>query len=338
MAGVGRIVALAVGLAAVAPRAPAEVDLRVLGDRVNLRAQPVADAEVVGQAMAGDRLTTPEPLESNEWVRVIAPASVDLWMYNELIRDGKVAVNRAQVRGGPGLQFKPVGQLDRDTPVEIRGVLGDWTRIGPTSACFLWINRQYVEPFDAVAAPAAAPVDEVAVAVEPETLPAKAPVLADSADAPSTTGVPPAIPVALPDEPAAVASAAAPPEPPAQSSMPLPVQTAPEPAYTPPPPLPSALRGYVADAHRIQHAPARYTGILTRSPPTEGPRACSFRLVADGTGRGRRDVRCYLLGFDGQLDGLVNTPVEVKGRIWHLAGLQTPVLDVRRLVARAPSD
>jgi hypothetical protein len=40
-----------------------------------------------------------------------------------------------------------------------------------------------------------------------------------------------------------------------------------------------------------------------------------------------------VIGLDGQLAALVDSPVEVQGRIWHLAGQDVPVLEARRLLA-----
>lgn len=95
--GVLVLLALASRYATAAPRS-----IIVTGDRVCLRARPSLESEIVGQVMTGDLLTTPDDETTEDWVRVVAPPSVDLWVYSELIRDGRITVNKAQVRGGPG--------------------------------------------------------------------------------------------------------------------------------------------------------------------------------------------------------------------------------------------
>ena len=307
--------------------------LRVTGDRVCLRAQPAPAAEVVGQMMAGDLLTTPDHDATGEWVRVVAPASIDLWIYSELLRDGRITVNKAQVRGGPGLQFKRVGELARETPVVVRGTLGDWTRIAPTPECHLWISRAYTTPL--LPTGDAPPV--VPPPASPESTVAAAPLPSAAAEEPS---VPPAIPEPLPEEPVSP-----PPAPPAAAPLPAPEPTAaaapvpPAPVATPPvitlPRLPPLLAGYTPDAHRTQNQPARFTGLLARIHYATAPGYSGYQIVADAPRRGRGEPLCRLIGLEGQLQALVGCQVDVQGTIWHLAGEPAPVLDALRLLMLA---
>ncbi len=315
--------------------------LRVTGDRVNLRAQPAPEVEVVGQMMAGDLLATPDPDATGEWVRVVAPQSVDLWVYSELLRKGRVTVNKAQVRGGPGLQFKRVGELTRDTPVTIRGTLGDWTRIAPTSDCFLWISRSYTAPLlpDAAAATGAPPPEEDATPDMP-TPAADAPApAADALPAP----VPPAIPVPLPEATAALPAPVPPAIPvllPEATAVPPAVPAAnaapPSPAPVAPPRLPPLLAGYTPDAQRPQNRPARFTGRLTRASHAAAPGFGDYQIMADASRRVRGEALCLLIGLEGQLKSLAGCQVEVQGAVWHLSGYPVPVLEARRLLLLAP--
>jgi hypothetical protein len=314
-----------------------------LGDRVNLRAQPVEDAEVVGQMMAGDLLVAPDPLASNAWVRVVAPQSVDLWVYGELLQAGRIAVNKAQVRGGPGLQFKRVGELNKGTTVVSRGEMGDWTKIAPTDACFLWINRDYVAPVIPVVAEeanAAVPLPEApppaddanATGAATDLVPPAilAPLAEANAAGDATDIVQPAVLAPLPDETAPAQPAPATPKAisrPFQPILPSP------PIRTPTPTLPLALNGFVPDARRPQNAPGKFSGTLIRVNYAAGPGFSTHQIVASGRGRSRREVLCQVIGLDGQLAALVDSPVEVQGRIWHLAGQDVPVLEARRLLA-----
>ncbi len=317
--------------------------LMVTGDRVILRATPESEGEIVGQLHSGDLLYTPDLLTSQEWVRVAAPPSVDLWLYSELLQDGRVAVNRVQVRAGPGVQFQRVGQLERAAEVEIRGRTGDWTRIAPPPGSFLWINRSYVAPLlPQLAAP------------EPQT--AAAVALPEASDAVVAHSVPPATipPATTLDESIAATTAAAesrdqqvdplPPELhlPAAPAVAVATVTAPPPAPPPAavgsaphlpalPPLPRQLRGYVADAHRPQYITGSFAGVLKRAALRDGRRYSSFQIVASEPGQ-RPQTLCRLVGFEGQLENLRNCRVVAEGRLWHLAGEALPVLDLRRMV------
>ena len=333
MAAARPIGLLAAVLHAASLLAASPLVIRIEGDRVNLRAQPIENAEVVGQMMTGDLLVTPDPLTSNAWVRVIAPQSVDLWVYSELIRDGRITVNKAQVRGGPGIQFQRVGELLRETPVTLRGTVGDWSRIAPTETCFLWVSREYVVPIlPDVPSPPPRPPEEPVIA---------ATTVAIAAPPVATNAVPTAVLQPQPTATEMTRSAAQStpgtrPSPPAASPEPRPSLPPPasaqEPRFQQPPPLPQALQSHVADAHRPQYELTRFAGILKRVNAATGPRYSAYQIVAGGTGRNHRDVLCRLIGLDGQLSGLVGHRVEVQGRIWHLAGEPVPVLDANRLL------
>jgi len=118
--------------------------LAVKGDRVNLRAAARADSEVVGQVSSTDTLILLGDI-AEPWVKIIPPDNIDLWIYSSLVKDGKVAVNNAQVRSGAGLNFNVVGQLQRGDPVTNRGRVGDWLKIAPFPTAGVWITNAYVE-------------------------------------------------------------------------------------------------------------------------------------------------------------------------------------------------
>ena len=315
---------------AAALSAPVPLAVRVLGDRVNLRARPVPDAEVVGQVMSGDLLVATAPISTQEWVQVQAPPSLDLWIYSELVRDGHIAVNQAQVRGGPGVQFKRVGGLDQGTPVEIRGVAGDWTRIAPPAGCFLWINRAYVAPVVAAAPAETASQVDVAPADVLLDEPGLAAMRTEtdgwlSRPPPSATPAVAAAPPAAAASASPVAVADVPPAPPLAAADPARARS------TPAPVLPAALRGLPADPLRPQNAPASFTGILTRRATSGVYGVAVYQLVSE-RGPRRREVLCDIIGLQDQLRPLEGSLVEVSGKIWHLSGETIPILEATRLL------
>lgn len=288
--------------------------VRVAGDRVNLRPRPEETVEVVGQVMAGQELTAPDGIQG-EWVRVVPPDEVSLWIYGELVRDGRVTVDKAQVRGGPGLQYKNVGMLARGAAVEVRGQLGEWLKIRPPEGTSLWVSAAYVELLDAppeAAAAAVAAIDPADPALETDVAPPPAAV----------SHVPPTIP-------ASPANPPPPPELPAPADLEPVVRSG---MLTTPlvADLPDALAGYGLDALRPQGSSARFTGLLQRSPRLPG-RPSPYQIVQQD--RSSRPMAvCHVVGFEGQLDALIGSAVSVRGRTWYLAGMTQPALQPDRLV------
>jgi SH3-like domain-containing protein len=302
--------AVLLSAAAVCPAAGAARFFRATADRVNLRARPSDASEVVGQVMAGDLLMVADGQATGEWVRVTPPPSVSLWIYGELVREGRVAVDKAQVRGGPGIQFKAVGQLRRGTPVECRGQVGDWMRIAPPEGSALWISRAYIEPLP----PERPPEAEAPPSLAEATPSAEAPAAAADAAA-SVAALPPAGGDTLP--------------PPAPAPAAAVVPAAGE--------WPAALAGFAPDPRRAQGVPAVFRGTLSRAGRRVAPRPWRYRIVMPG----RRDaaaVLCHLAGLEGQLEELVGAPVEARGRAWHLRGEEPPVLTAECLVALTSPD
>lgn len=139
-------------------------EVMVTADRVNLRAAPNGNSEVIGQVMYEERLTLKGDL-SEPWVKVGIPERFHVWMYSKLIRNGKVAVNAALTRAGAGLNYSVVGEIERGTLLEERGTFGDWTKLAPLPQCFAYITNGYVaavSPAASSAAPEARPAAPVA--------------------------------------------------------------------------------------------------------------------------------------------------------------------------------
>ena len=176
----------------------APLELKVVGDRVNLRARPVFDAEVAGQVSSGVTLVAPEGIpEGAEWVKVRPPASVDLWIFSALVSDGVVTADDTYVRCGPGQQYKPVGKVGKGFRVEPRGAAsGDWLRIAPVPTAELYISSAYVlavPPADAGATAKVVPSSEFLVpGSQPPTPTTATPTTATPTTATPTTANPPA--------------------------------------------------------------------------------------------------------------------------------------------------
>lgn len=288
--------------------------LRVTGDNVNLRSAAGERFEVVGQVSSGRELRVlGDP--DQEWVEVVPPEEVDLWIFSDLVEDGRVIVRLAQVRAGAGLNYQVVGRVERDGAVNVRGRLGDWLRIAPPPGSALWISRRYVEPVATVPASVARP-----------EAPPPPPPLESEPDLPGLAIVPPP-PVAVPP-PA--------PRPPEKVEKPVPPATAPE-SF----PragqraghereIPRAVSRFSLVPEQRQGQPGRFTGVLRRSGWVFR-RPSRYRLVAYDRS-GRAVTKCYVISARAQLDQLIGCRVELEGGIYWIAGVGYPTVAVDRLV------
>ena len=116
--------------------------VRVNAERVNLRARPVADSEVVAQAVEGDRLTVVRV--DGDWAAVRAPTNAETWVKAEFVKDGVAASERLNIRCGPGLSYRMVGSLRSGDHLAVVATRGEWVRIVPPSDLLLWVSRSLV--------------------------------------------------------------------------------------------------------------------------------------------------------------------------------------------------
>ncbi len=289
----------------------APVELKVVGDRVNLRARPVADAEVAGQVSTGETLLAPDGLpDGAEWVKVRPPQSVDLWIFAALVTDGVVNADDTYVRCGPGQHYRQVGKVSKGLKVEQRGQAnGDWLRIAPVPTAELYISSAYVLAVPKEPEPprptAPAVTEAVAAQVPREPLPAAAP-----AQSPAPPEPPPAAP-------------------PATAPAPKPVTAQPQPQPEPPPPPPAALSGLTLASVPRQGDSVRMRGRLVRLSAAAAPSFSRYQLV-DRPGQTGSAAICRIVGLAGQWFELAGSDIEVEGRLWTLLGDPVPVLDATR--------
>lgn len=319
----------------------AAVELNVVGDRVNLRSRPEAEAEVVGQVSTGEKLMAPDGVpEGADWIKVSPPQAVDLWIFSSLVTDGIVNADDTYVRCGPGPQFRFVGKLQRGDKVTPRGAQsGDWLRIAPVPSAALYISSAYVLAIPAEpeqAAPADEPVaDEVPqpeeTQVEAETVPeATAEAVAEKktvAEVESPVAVP--AEESVPSVTASTESEAVVPDVSsgAVSNTEGAVEAVePEAVEEPVPVVPQVLAGYSLASTQKQGVPVKIIGRLERDSSAVSPNFSRYLLV-DKAGNAKSSVICRVIGLTGQLYELRGSEIEVDGRIWTLAGDAVPILD-----------
>ncbi len=297
---------LAVLLCSAAPaRAQSDaLTARVLKNNVNLRARAIMTSEVVGQVSAGAVLEV--RVVEPEWIEVVPPTNVDLWVHSELVKDGFASSDRIKVRAGPGINYSSVGQLSKNDRVEVRGLKGDWVRIAPPPDSSLWVSRELVDVKDPKPAEPTRPSTAAEVEEAPFELPPPTPVAPAHAAPPP----PPAAPI--------------PPPPPAAPSPPVIAKRA---EKTLPPPddlnlIPVEGQGGI----REFAGTLRFTAYFVRSPG-------DFRLVGYDED-GRSHTICYLRGNRAQLRGLLGRDLKVSGRTYWVTGKEHPVVLVERIILK----
>lgn len=125
------------------PVAGAQTTGIVTADRVNLRSRPGPKGEVVAQLSKDARVTVRGV--QGDWLEVVPPPSVDLWVHSAFVSNGVVAVRTLNVRAGPSINYWVVGHVQKGERVDVRGRSGEWLKIAPPEACSLWVSRRYVK-------------------------------------------------------------------------------------------------------------------------------------------------------------------------------------------------
>ena len=120
--------------------------VRVTTDNVNIRSRPSLKSKVIDQVLEGEVLFVVAHSDDGKWLKVEAPGYVNVWVYRKLVKEEKVAASKLKVRSGPGINYKDIAILEKDTKLTVREIRGDWMKIAPPQGCAVWIYREYVEP------------------------------------------------------------------------------------------------------------------------------------------------------------------------------------------------
>lgn len=286
-------------------------EVRVNADRVNVRARPGLNYEVVHQLDFGDTLTVVER-EGEEWVGVEPPSGAFAWIHQDYVSDGKVSVARLNARSGPGINYSVLGRLGRGAEVAPVETFGEWIKIPAPRDGRLWVHQDYLDP---VAAPAPeAPTPATGTGTGWVTM---------SSGGTSSGGVRQVVSVTRAEPPEAGAGADAP-----QSSSSDPADPAVQ-AADPEDPADTASLPYPPpeDMDLVplegQGGAGSYEGSLSRVKYLIG-RPTRFELVSEKGGR--RSTVCYVHGNRDQLDGLVGRNMRVTGKTYWIQDLKCPVM------------
>jgi len=294
-------IAIGILLAAGAVRGPAaDVSATIAGDRVNLRARPTLQAEVVGQVNDGDRIVVRS--FSNEWVEVAPPAGIEFCVHRDFVKDGRVQVSKLQVRAGPGINYSKVGMMVKGDAVKVIGEFGEWLKIAPPPGCSLWVTRSMVK----------LPEPKPVVAAKPAVVAAATSAVVVAAG-PKPVAVPPSVPPAVPA--------------PVRPAVPAPVAPPPAVASV----APAAAVAYTPDDLRL--APVDNQGAVVmregrvRTTVLVLGRPSRYHLVDEAGG----ETVCYLRGNDAQLRTFVDRRLRIRGRQFWVQGNRHPVVVVDQI-------
>lgn len=109
-------------------------------DTVNVFTQPFKDATILCQMQKGEKVNIIEFV--GKWVKIVAPAKAPAWIYTNFIdAQNKVNINSVEVRSGPGINYRSIGQLLFGTEVTTIKSQDRWSKIKPIPKfVFGWIK------------------------------------------------------------------------------------------------------------------------------------------------------------------------------------------------------
>lgn len=301
-----RQIAFCVLLLAAALQSYAAMDLvRVTADRVNLRAKPLLDVEVVGQVGEGERLSVKSV--QGGWVEVLPPQDVVLWVHQEFVSGSIVQADKLNVRGGPGINFSVVGTVSKGQSLNVVERFGEWLKIRPPESASLWVSRDFVQWDNAAEH----------MGLTTKQAPGRSPQRIQR----KQTSV---VPMPPPEE--------------HRPAVAVPVKPATQSAQLKVPPRPSREFRIPSNWDLIplegQGKRVERRGIL-RGVPFGFTKPSKYRLV-DEEG-GSRATLCYVLGDPAQLRTWAGEAMVIRGRQYWIHGSDYPVLVVEQALSQESS-
>ncbi len=293
---------------------------------VNVMSAPSADASVVATVQAGDVLRSLSV--SDGWMMIAPPASIEFWVYGELISDNKVVASSVSLRSGPGIKFQSLGTLDRGESIHPIQGRDEWIQIVRPKKCVLWVDASAVALQSSAASPEPKPVrDEPIKVPEKKTIVPKKVVPRPSVPSPKkVVSPPPAFSSKRPSSRrSVVVSTPAPPPPVKTVASPVkPSVVVPRVATAP---VRRTKVAFSIDKNKLvssvpQGQMVELRGVL-RDSGLLFKRGLDYRLV--GSGLGRSANLCYVAG-GRDWSSLVGQDVVIKGRKYILRGVRRPVV------------
>ena len=119
------------------------IKVKVTGDRVSLRARPGIDSELLDRAMRGEEFIY--FTQTNDWVAVEAPDTIDCWVAGDFLQEGVVQPKKLNVRSGPSLNYSVIAMAHKGDRLTSRGEFNGWVKVVPPKGSRVWISKKYVQ-------------------------------------------------------------------------------------------------------------------------------------------------------------------------------------------------
>ncbi|MFC1496941.1 SH3 domain-containing protein [Verrucomicrobiota bacterium] len=281
--------------------------VEVIADSAKIRSMPDENSEIICRVSKGDVLVV---VKDGEWIGVVPPANVSMWVFAELVRDGTVAASKADVRIGPGIDYRSAGKLKKGRKVSVRGEFKDWLKIAPPENITVWISRKYARSISKPSKPAKPVAASVKKKITKKSVVSRKPQSNRSAvQAPAGRII---IDLDSPGQQHYASSGIIKPEP----------------------------RNLVGDLSKetetrewFQDELVRHEGVLRPSgfvllrPPQK------YRLVKYDN-RGRAITICYVSAAESKLASLVGRYLVISGKERLVQGVRYPVLDAENIVQK----
>ncbi len=129
-----------------------QVEIGILtGDRVHVRGRPLPTAEICCQMSKGDsaqilerRLVQTVGTNTEEWVRIVLPEKVNVWLQTDLVKENVVIKNKVNGRAGPSLMWPVLCVFSKGDPVNVRTNQLEWIGVAPPPHASAWISGRYI--------------------------------------------------------------------------------------------------------------------------------------------------------------------------------------------------
>ena len=116
----------------------------VQAEKLRVRSKPGTRFEVVGQLKKGDAVKVVE--EKEGWLKIVAPETIEGWVSNKFIKDGKITGTRINVRAGPSVAYNIFGKLNKGDAVDVIEVKDEvWAKIKGNPKLHVWVSSTYVK-------------------------------------------------------------------------------------------------------------------------------------------------------------------------------------------------
>jgi SH3-like domain-containing protein len=114
---------------------------------VNIRAGQSVSFDKVGRLAEKDTIVVVE--KSYNWYKIKLPSRASSYVHAKYVNPlgdniGEITGERLNIRAGPGVQYSPLGQLEKGTLVRLLDQKDEWYRIEPAERSYGWVMDKFV--------------------------------------------------------------------------------------------------------------------------------------------------------------------------------------------------